>query len=114
MAIVDDDPDIRMALQSLLACENLAPEAFDSAEALLAEPEIERFAAIISDLQMPGINGLSLAREIRRRYAVPILLITAFPAKGLEEQARAAGISAVLRKPFDPMELIDRLVALIG
>jgi len=114
VAIVDDDPDVRGSLLSLLLCEGFAAEAFASGEALLGDPAIARFAAVVSDLQMPGINGLTLARTIRRERSVPFLLITAFPSQGLEEQAQAAGIAGVLRKPFDPADLVDQLLAIIG
>lgn len=112
VAIVDDDEDLRMSLASLIASEGFATEIFESGQALLDRGGIEDFACIVTDLQMPGINGLLLAREIRRDHAVPIILITAFPAKGLGQQATAAGIAAVLRKPFDPDELVAHLTAL--
>lgn len=114
IAIVEDDEDLRMALAAMLADEGFATELFASADSLLAKATLDEIACIISDLQMSGINGLALAREVMRRHAVPIILITAFPAQGLDEQAAAAGVACVLRKPFDPRVLIERLRMLLG
>jgi len=84
-------------------------EIFETAEALMASGRLRYLDCIVTDLQMPGMNGLSLARHIQRTRPLPVILITAFPAPGLNDQAATAGVRCLLRKPFEPSALIDEL-----
>ena len=113
IAIVDDDEDVRTALEALVASVGYIAEAFESGDTLLGSERLASFSCVVTDLQMPGINGLTLARAIRRDHAMPIILITAFPAPGLKQQAAAAGVSCLLRKPFNPSALIEELDTLL-
>lgn len=112
IGIVDDDEDVRIALEALLASVDFKSEIFETADALLASHRLNQLDCVITDLQMPGLNGLSLARYIQASRPIPVILITAFPAPGLDAQAEAAGVRCVLRKPFDPLALIDELEAI--
>jgi FixJ family two-component response regulator len=114
IGIVDDDEDVRIALEALVASIGFASEMFETADALLASGRLPELDCVITDLQMPGMNGLSLARHIQATSPLPVILITAFPAPGLDEQAAAAGVRCLLRKPFDPLALIDELESLLG
>jgi FixJ family two-component response regulator len=109
VAIVDDDEDVRFSLESLVEAIGYRAAGFDAAEDFLASCEMGDLACVVTDLQMPGMSGLQLAAHIRDTSAVPVILITAFPAPGLEEQARAAGVRCTMRKPFDPEALIREL-----
>lgn len=99
IGIVDDDDDVRSALEALLESHGYATSAFATAEALLASPQAERLAGVITDLQMPGMGGIELARALRQR-AIPAILITAFATPLIERRARDAGVQRCLRKPF--------------
>lgn len=112
IGLVDDDEDVRIALEALVASIGFDSELFETADALMASGRLERLDCVVTDLQMPGTNGLSLARHIQRTRPMPVILITAFPAPGLDEQAAAAGVRCLLRKPFDPVALIDELEAI--
>ena len=114
IGIVDDDEDVRIALDALVASIGYKSETFETADALLASGRLSDLDCVVSDLQMPGTNGLSLARHIQASRPVPVILITAFPAHGLDEQASAAGVRRLLRKPFNPLELIDELESIFG
>lgn len=114
IGIVDDDEDVRIALEALVASIGFNSEMFETADALLASGRLVELDCVVTDLQMPGMNGLSLARHILRTQKLPVILITAFPAPGLNEQAAAAGVRCLLRKPFDPLVLIDELEAIAG
>lgn len=114
IGIVDDDEDVRIALEALIASIGFKSEMFETADALLASGRLDYLDCVVTDLQMPGINGLSLARHIQRTRPLPVILITAFPAPGLDEQAAAAGVHCLLRKPFDPTTLIDELESIAG
>lgn len=109
IGIVEDDEDVRIALEALVASIGLKSEMFETADALLASGRLSELDCVLTDLQMPGTNGLSLARHIQRTRPLPVILFTAFPAPGLDRQAAAAGVRCLLRKPFDPLTLIDQL-----
>ena len=67
--------------------------------------------AIVLDRRLPDVDGVQLCRQVRDRLdaQVPIILVTADQEPALEAAARAAGSSAVLRKPFDPTALLTLL-----
>ena len=67
--------------------------------------------AIVLDRRLPDVDGVQFCRQVRHRLNahVPIILVTADEEPALEAAARAAGSSAVLRKPFDPTALLNVL-----
>ena len=72
---------------------------------------------ILVDIQLPGVNGLDLARVIRadaRIQQVPIIAVTADAMKGDEEKAGAAGCSGYIAKPIDVDSFIPRLMGFMG
>lgn len=114
VAVVDDDEDVRESLEMLVLSIGHRAVLFESADALLSSPLFDEVQCVVSDVQMPGTNGVQLAREIRLRTAVPVILITAFPADEIERRAKEAGVVRFLSKPFDPNALIDDLTRLLG
>lgn len=113
IAVVDDDEDVRAALDGLLGSLGYDAVLFDSADALLGSPLLGQVDCIISDVQMPGSSGLDLAEAIQPR-ATPIILITAYPTIEVAQRAAAAGVLRVLTKPFESHELIEELSRLLG
>ncbi|MBB4097955.1 response regulator transcription factor [Sphingomonas kyeonggiensis] len=113
VAVVDDDEDVRESLEMLVMSIGHRAMLFDSADALLASASFDSFKCVISDVQMPGTNGIQLAREVRERTGAPVILITAFPADEIERRAMEAGARSFLSKPFDPNALIDDLLDLL-
>lgn len=110
IAIVDDDPGIRGSLDSLLRSAALTSACFASAEDLLDGDDPARFRWIITDLHMPGMNGLDLQAEVARRGCdCSIIMMTAHPTAASEAQALHAGAAAFLAKPIDPDVLLDVL-----
>ncbi|UYY58051.1 response regulator [Sphingomonas sp. S2-65] len=108
IAVVDDDEDVRAALEGLLGSLGYRAALFASADSFLRAQRLDEVTCIISDVQMPGKSGLKLAEEIQAQ-ATPIILITAFPSPEVEQRAKAAGVSRLLIKPFESGELIDQL-----
>jgi len=112
--LVDDDAPILRMLQRTLAAEGYDVTAVpDGGAALVA---VERFVpdAIVLDVAMPGMDGLSVARRLRAKgLTTPILMLTARDA--LEERVAGldAGADDYLVKPFQPAELTARLRALM-
>lgn len=113
LLIVDDDERIRTLLQKFLIRNGfLVSAARDSAHARRILSGLD-FDLIILDVMMPGEDGISLTKEVRKNSDTPILLLT---AKG-ETQDRILGLEAgaddYLAKPFEPKELLLRLNAIL-
>jgi two-component system phosphate regulon response regulator OmpR len=111
--VVDDEPDLRQRLSEFLTVNGFSvTEAADGGE--MRRRLAERFPdAIVLDLMLPGEDGLSLARELRRDSDVPILMLSALG----DEMDRVVGLEVgaddYLAKPFSPRELLARLRALL-
>lgn len=100
IAVVDDDAAIRTALSSLLRSMGYSARLFKTADAFLADQELPPPDCVLTDVQMPGMNGLELQAEIhRRRPELPVIMITAFPNAALRQRALAAGALDFLNKP---------------
>ena len=113
LLVVDDDERIRELLRQYLVKQGFLVSAArdgDHARRLLAGLE---FDLIVLDVMMPGIDGISLTKELRETLSSPILLLT---AKG-ETEDRILGLEAgaddYLTKPFEPRELLLRINAIL-
>ena len=108
--IVDDDSSIRWVLERTLGSEGFECESFADGEALLSSLEIRSPDVILSDIRMPGIDGLSLLEQIHRRQAdLPIIIMTAHSDLDSAVNAYQRGAFEYLPKPFD----IDEAVTLV-
>lgn len=109
---VDDSASVRWTIKMALTSEGYqVTEAADGAEGL-RNAQAGRFDLIITDLNMPGMNGLAMIQALRQQPAqagVPILFLTTESDGGLKAQAKAAGATGWMTKPFEPDSLI-RLV----
>jgi FixJ family two-component response regulator len=115
VAIVDDDPFVRGALDSLLRSSGLASRAFGSVREFLASLSEGLPNCVIVDLQMPGMTGLELQRELRRQDThLPIIIMTAHVDPELRSQCEAAGAIAVLPKPPTEAALFAAIDAACG
>ena len=77
--VVDDDKSIRWVLEKALGKENLSIVSFDSSEKLLARFEEEKPDVIISDIRMPGLDGISLMEQIKAKVPeLPVIIMTAY------------------------------------
>ncbi|MDF0544269.1 response regulator [Sphingobium sp. H39-3-25] len=114
IAIVDDDPDVRGSLDSLMRSAGFMARCFASAEALLCDAAYDALGCIVTDVHMPGMDGLDLQAEIARRgWTKPMIVMTAYPTETARERAMAAGALAFLTKPVDPdmlLEAIEKVV----
>lgn len=110
VAIVDDDDDVREALSDLLLVVGLESRAFDRAEALLAEFAPGTFDCVVTDVRMPGMNGLQLLRRLRDLGAsVPVIIITSDTDSALRSRALVDGAHAHLVKPIEDCMLLLHL-----
>jgi CheY-like chemotaxis protein len=112
--LVEDDEDNRELLAEFLRLEGHVVEAVGDAEAALAAAACQPFDAMVADVGLPRMDGLQLARELRRR--MPGLAVVAVSGYGdVPELADARGreVDAVVVKPADPARLIACLVAAV-
>jgi diguanylate cyclase len=96
-------------------CGAVVTRAANAGEALAKLQEI-RPHIIVTDLSMPGLDGIELVVRARAlsdatRPAVPAIAVTAFHDSGHERRAQQAGFSAYLRKPVDPIMVVDAILA---
>ena len=110
--LVDDEPSLRDLAEEILTLLGYQTASFgDSVEALAAfERDPARFDAVLTDEVMPGLSGTQLAARIHAlRPALPILIITGYGGPGFELRAQRAGVTTVLRKPYQMSELAHAL-----
>lgn len=113
LLIVDDDERIRGLLHKFLARNGfLVTAARDAAHARKLLSGLE-FSLIVLDVMMPGEDGLSLTRDLRRRMKTPILLLTARGETRERIEGLEAGADDYLPKPFEPKELLLRINAIL-
>jgi DNA-binding NtrC family response regulator len=114
--LVDDDAALLDVLPRTieLRIAQVAVTACDSAEAALAHLRSGHYHLIITDLNMPRMNGLALVHQVKAIFPkVAILIITGHGGDEAERQAMQAGVEGFIRKPFDRIDLaatIERLL----
>ncbi len=115
VVIAEDEAIIRLDLKETLEEEgyDVVGETGRGDEAVDLVKEHEPDVAIL-DIKMPGLDGLSAAREIAGERRAAVLILTAFSQRDLIEQARDAGALAYLVKPFQRSELIPAIEVAIG
>ncbi|WP_454650997.1 response regulator transcription factor [Bradyrhizobium liaoningense] len=102
IAIVDDDQLYRESMRKLVALMGYAVEAFPSAADFLASRFLPETACLIADVHMPGMTGLELHRHlVDAGYAIPTILVTAYPDEVIKDRALKDGIVCYLGKPVD-------------
>jgi FixJ family two-component response regulator len=110
IAIVDDDEAVRIATRHLVTALGYETQAFASAEEFLQSPAQSQWACIISDVNMPGLNGLELQRRlVAQGRNIPFIFVTAFPDQAIRDRALKAGATGFLSKPFASRDLIECL-----
>ena len=108
--IIDDDSAIRWVLEKALTGANIACTSFDSANDVLAALAEKSPDVLISDIRMPGIDGLTLLQQIKQHHPLlPVIIMTAHSDLDAAVSAYQFGAFDYLPKPFD----IDEAVALV-
>ena len=107
--IIDDDESIRWVLKKALEADDIQVKSFDSADNVLSTLTKESPDAIITDIRMPGMDGLELLEALSRDWAeIPVIIMTAHTDLDSAVSAYQGGAFEYLPKPFD----IDEAVAL--
>jgi FixJ family two-component response regulator len=109
ISIVEDDESLRLALVGLLRSMAHEAHGYATAEEFLAADEGD-LDCVITDIQLPGMNGLEMLRHLRERGdPVPVIVVTARDEKRWLAEATAGGALCLLRKPFETRDLLDCL-----
>ncbi|RYF14886.1 MAG: response regulator [Comamonadaceae bacterium] len=110
LLVVDDDADMLRLLSMRLQAAGYRVSAAASAEAALAQLELERPQLVISDVRLPGLDGLALFDEVHRRHpSLPVILLTAHGTIPDAVEATRRGVFTYLTKPYDSKELLERI-----
>ncbi|MFL0810219.1 MAG: nitrogen regulation protein NR(I) [Agarilytica sp.] len=108
--IIDDDRSIRWVLEKALQNAGIATQSFESGDKVLAQLEHERPKTIISDVRMPGTNGLAVLQQVQTIYPdLPVIIMTAHSDLESAVSAYKGGAFEYLPKPFD----VDEATAVV-
>jgi FixJ family two-component response regulator len=106
ISIIEDDEPFRESMRMLITALGYTVEAFPSAANFLASPRLAETACLVADVQMPGMTGIELHRHlIDAGYAIPTILVTAYPNEAARTRALKNGVVCYLRKPVDDDQL---------
>lgn len=117
LLIVDDNPDHRLILRTMLEAKGYeCEEAVDGGMAL-SKLETERVALVLTDLYMPGMNGLELIDQMERLallHNTPAILMTSQSMEDMPSEAYKTGARAIISKPYDLRQLLEEVDRAIG
>ena len=110
LLVVDDDADMLRLLTIRLTAAGYRVTAVTSAEAALTQLHIERPQLVLSDVRLPGRDGLALFDDIRAQHpSLPVILLTAHGTIPDAVEATERGVFTYLTKPFDGKGLLDKI-----
>ena len=106
ISIVDDDQPFRESMRKLIMSLGYTVEEFPSAANFLASPLLPETACLVSDVQMPGMTGIELhSHLVDAGYAIPTILVTAYPDEAVCKRALKNGVVCYISKPVDDEHL---------
>jgi len=110
VAVVDDDPSMLNAAESLLDAQGFATMVFASAEEFLDRGAATQVDCLLLDIHLGGVSGIELRRRLKDSGSMlPVIFMTALDDEAMRERAIKAGCVAFLRKPFQARQLIDAI-----
>jgi len=111
--IVEDDPDVRSSTAEYLASHDFQVDVADCGDAMRAALAKAVPNVVLLDLRLPGEDGLTLARSLRERYDVAIIMVTAADAVVDRVVGLEVGADDYVAKPFDLRELLARVKSVL-
>jgi FixJ family two-component response regulator len=115
ISIVDDDSWARSGLESLVQSLGYTTRTFESAEQFIQSNSIDETACVITDLHMPGLDGLELQSRLRREgHDTPVIFVTAYPSEQYCSRALENGAVGFLIKPLDEASLVACLARAVA
>jgi FixJ family two-component response regulator len=102
ISVVEDDQPFRESMRKLMTALGYTVEAFPSAVEFLASPLLPATGCVVTDVQMPRMTGVELHRHlVNAGYAIPTILVTAYPDEEVRRRALEDGVICYLSKPVD-------------
>ena len=115
LLLVDDDPDLLKLISLRLTSAGYRVRTAASGEAALATMAVTRPALVITDLRMPGMDGLQLFETIHRQHpTMPVIILTAHGTIPDAVSATQRGVFGFLTKPFDSQDLLQKVAAAVA
>jgi DNA-binding response OmpR family regulator len=111
--VVDDEPAIRQMLADYLRADGFDPSTSPDGTSALAHLETHTFDVVLLDLTMPGMTGLDVLAEIRRRHNVAVIVLTARADETDKVLGLGLGADDYITKPFSPREVAARIRAVL-
>ena len=108
--LVDDDPDLLKLIGMRLSAAGYRVKSAESGEIALAQIAVSRPSVVVTDLRMPGIDGMQLFEQINSQHpTLPVIILTAHGTIPDAVAATQRGVFGFLTKPFDPQELLKKV-----
>lgn len=108
--IIDDDPNLRIALRSLFELIHLNVETYDDAQSFLNNYKYNNESCLIIDVRMPGMSGLELLEHLSsQKNRLPVIVITGYGDMAMAIRAMKAGAYDFILKPFNEQYLIETI-----
>jgi len=98
--VVDDEPAVRTLVAKTLAACDYDVETAEDGPSALERMKTTSYDLLITDLKMPGMDGLSVVREVRRQSDLPIVILTGFSTEASAIEALNMGVAGYITKPF--------------
>jgi excisionase family DNA binding protein len=113
--VVDDEESIRDLLEKTPAMSDYDVDTAPDGRAALEQMRLNSYDLLITDLKMPGIDGLTVVREARRYNSeLPVIIITGFSTESTAIEALNLGVSGYLTKPFRVPQVLTKAAKALG
>ena len=113
--VIDDDPSAREALEFLLDCAGFAVMTYASANAFLEALPAREPGCIVTDVRMPGMNGVELVRRLKAlNVPDPVIVITGHADVPMAIAAMKEGVADFIEKPFSDGAILDAVRAVLA
>jgi DNA-binding response OmpR family regulator len=113
LLVIDDDPDLRELIVEYLGDHEMRVSAGSTGKDLFATLDREAIDLVLLDLKLPGEDGMQLARQLRERATIPIVLLTGRNEEADRVMGLELGADDYVTKPFSPRELLARVRAVL-
>jgi FixJ family two-component response regulator len=108
--VIDDDADLRAAIQGLLKAAGIQSESFGTAEEFLRNQDPDGPSCMVLDVSLPGVSGMELQRKLTDAgVSIPIIFITGHGDIPMTVKAIRSGAVEFLTKPFDDQDLLNAI-----
>ena len=117
LLIVDDDPDHRLILRTMFEAKGYGCEEAEDGGVALSKLETDQMSLVLTDLNMPGMNGLELIDQMGRLALLqntPAILMTIQSMEDMSSEAYKIGARAIISKPYDVSKLLEEVDSAIG